>query len=334
MFRLSIIAAITCGLTACAGLKPDAVGLPAPRIQIGPEVPRTNAPFFDNQADFQFAIVGDRTGGHRPRVFEDALSKLNVMRPEFVISVGDQIEGYTEDRTQIEHEWEGFEGFLARLDMPYFFVAGNHDLSNQAMTRIWQERRGATYYHFIYKDVLFIALNTEDPPVTLSPEALAGQKRLEAAMARAPEETQRSLLDAARERGAPPKLPGSVAISDAQLSYVENVLAANRGVRWTIVLMHKPAWAYGSPAFARIESMLKDRPYTVLAGHEHYYAYDSRYGRDYIDMGTTGGIWLRDGPGRPDHIAWVTMTDEGPEFAIIQVDGIYGKEGAKASPTE
>ncbi|MGE3690063.1 MAG: metallophosphoesterase [Novosphingobium sp.] len=334
MFRHMIIGAISCCLTACAGQTPGASGPSVLQVRVDADVPHTNVPFFDNQADFQFAIVGDRTGGHRPGVFEGALSKLNLMRPEFVISVGDQIEGYTEDRARIEQQWDEFDGFLSRLDMPYFFVAGNHDLSNPAMTKIWQERRGATYYHFIYKGVLFIALNTEDPPVPQDAATLESTHRLEAAMARAAEETQRKLLEAVRDRGAPPKLPGSVAISDSQLSYVEKVLAANRDVRWTIVLMHKPAWAYDSPAFARIETMLKDRPYTVLAGHEHYYAHDSRFGRDYIDMGTTGGIWLRDGPGRPDHIAWVTMTDKGPEFAIIRVDGIHGKEGAEASTAE
>ena len=39
--------------------------------------------------NFQFAIVTDRTGGHRPGVFEDAVHKLNLLQPEFVMSVGD-----------------------------------------------------------------------------------------------------------------------------------------------------------------------------------------------------------------------------------------------------
>jgi hypothetical protein len=52
--------------------------------------------------NFQFAIVSDRTGGHRAGVFPLALEKLNLLQPEFVVSVGDLIEGYTEDRVQLD----------------------------------------------------------------------------------------------------------------------------------------------------------------------------------------------------------------------------------------
>jgi hypothetical protein len=48
--------------------------------------------------DFQFAVVSDRTGGHRARVFSRAVEQLNLLQPEFVVSVGDLIEGYSNDR--------------------------------------------------------------------------------------------------------------------------------------------------------------------------------------------------------------------------------------------
>jgi serine/threonine-protein phosphatase CPPED1 len=334
MVRHLIVAMLAFTLASCASAPNDARTPGALPIRIGPEVPRTAVPFFDEPEAFRFAIIGDRTGGHRPGVFEDALGKLNLMKPEFVISVGDQIEGYTDDPARIDQQWNEFESFMGKLDMPFFFVAGNHDISNPLMADVWARRRGASYYHFVYKNVLFLVLNTEDPPVQFDSGTLASTRRMEEAMARAPEETQRSLLEAVRGRPASPKLPGAVAISDSQIGYVEKVLAENTDVRWTMVFMHKPAWAYSSPAFARIEKMLRNRSYTVIAGHEHYYAYDSRYGRDYIDMGTTGGIWLRDGPGRPDHIVWVTMTRDGPQFAVILTEAISGKKGPTAIPAE
>lgn len=49
---------------------------------------------------FIFAIHGDLTGGERPRVFEIAMAKFNQLRPEFVISVSDLIEGDDVDRAQ------------------------------------------------------------------------------------------------------------------------------------------------------------------------------------------------------------------------------------------
>jgi len=69
-----------------------------PRIIV--DIPSNQKPFTGtdlNRNNFQFAIVTDRTGGHRPGVFMEGIHKLNLLQPEFVMSVGDLIEGYTED---------------------------------------------------------------------------------------------------------------------------------------------------------------------------------------------------------------------------------------------
>ena len=116
--------------------------------------------------NFQFAIVSDRTGGHRPGVFPSALDKLNLLQPEFVMSVGDLIEGYSEDLEQLDREWTEFEGFVEQLQMPFFYLPGNHDITNEVMARVWEERLGASYYYFVYRNVLFLCLNTEGPPST------------------------------------------------------------------------------------------------------------------------------------------------------------------------
>lgn len=312
-------------LCACSQISGSSADLN--RTVIGEGVPRSPQQFFDQNASFQFAVVGDRTGGHRPGVFEAAMDKVNLLRPEFVISVGDLVEGYTDDPDKIDAEWDEVEAFIGKLDMTFFYVAGNHDLSNPMMVEAWRKRRGDPYYSFVYKNVLFIALDTEDPPIVFAPEMLERTQSMEAAMAKDPEGTQARILKSASKRSAPVKLPGSVDISDAQLTFVKETLASHQDVRWTMIFLHKPAWMYDSAAFAQIEKMLQDRPYTVIAGHEHYYAYDSRFDRDYIDMGTTGGVWVKDGPGRLDHVAWVTMTQDGPVFANIAVNGISDKLG-------
>lgn len=121
--------------------------------------------------DFQFAIMADRTGGNRPGPFENAIGKLNLLQPEFVMCVGDLIEGKTEDRAQLDKEWDELLGLVRQLDMPFFLVPGNHDISNEFMLDYWHERFGRPYYHFVYKDVLFLCLDTEDPPSTNMSEA-------------------------------------------------------------------------------------------------------------------------------------------------------------------
>ena len=89
----------------------------------------------------------------------------------------------------------------------------------------------------------------------------------------------------------------------------------------------RKALVTGGASGIEMAQMLAGRKYTVIAGHEHYYDHESRAGRDYIVMGTTGGVWLKDGAGRVDHVAWVTMTGGGPVIANIRTDGLFPKEG-------
>jgi len=120
---------------------------------------------FNNDPDrFQFVVVSDRTGGVRPGVFEDATRKINLLQPEFVMSVGDLIMGHTTNRAQIEAEWREFNGFVDQLEMPFFYVPGNHDITNPLMAEEWIKRFGQPWYHFVYRNVLFLCLDTEDPP--------------------------------------------------------------------------------------------------------------------------------------------------------------------------
>lgn len=235
---------------------------------------------------FQFAIVTDRTGGLRPGIFSKAVDKINLLQPQFVMSVGDLITGYTEDRAQLLSEWKEFDGMVNRLDMPFFYVPGNHDITNQVMEDLYEERYGSTYYHFVYKDVLFLCLNSED-----------------------------------QRRGA-----GRGSISDEQYAYIEKTLADNEGVRWTMVFLHQPLWEQNDPKrWPDVESLLAQREHSVFAGHVHHYVRYARNNGRYYTLGTTGGGSRLRGPrlGEFDHVMWVTMTDDGPIMANLALDGIY-----------
>lgn len=78
-----------------------------------------------------------------------------------------------------------------------------------------------------------------------------------------------------------------------------------------------------------IEAALQGRPYTVFVGHAHTYEYQQRTGMDYIRLSTTGGAWVLGPQGNFDHIAWVTMTDEGPSISSITLDGIFDRTGER-----
>jgi hypothetical protein len=122
---------------------------------------------------FQFAIVADNTGRARAGVFASAMGKLNLLQPEFVMSVGDLIEGYTEDEAELDRQWDQMVGLIAGLEMPYFYLPGNHDISNHVQARKWKQKFGRDYYHFAYKGVLFLCINTEDPHAQLGDSQIA-----------------------------------------------------------------------------------------------------------------------------------------------------------------
>jgi len=125
--------------------------------------PWTHLRFNNDPDDFQFAIIPDRTGRVRPGVFADAIEKLNLLQPEFVITVGDIIEGYEKNSEQVNAEWDTAQTVISQLDMPFFYIPGNHDYYSDITKKVWAERFGRDYYHFVYRDVLFLCLNGAGP---------------------------------------------------------------------------------------------------------------------------------------------------------------------------
>ena len=130
------------------------------------KIPVTHLRFNDDTGKLQFAIISDVWGGNRPGILEDAIGKLELLQPQFVMSVGDLIDGKTHDSILIGEQWREFNQKVNSLSMPFFYVPGNHDIGNADMEREWKKRFGKAYYHFIYKNVLFLCINTQDEGVS------------------------------------------------------------------------------------------------------------------------------------------------------------------------
>ncbi len=305
--------------------------------------PWTSLEALDGEDRFHFVIVTDRTGGRRPGIFGVGVEKVNLVQPAFVMSVGDLIEGYTKDEDQIRSEWDEFDGQIDKLDAPFFYVAGNHDMMNDEMEQIWTTRFGASYYHFKYKDTLFLVLNSEFFDLSdiegASNDKTNGPGHEEWAASEAVAQARK-----------------------AQFAYAEKVLADNADVRWTFVFIHKPFWRTSfvypprdsetgefnlddypvegpyptnlevAADWVRVQDMLGDRNYTAFAGHRHSYDYgdfsDGPHTHEHITLATTGGGSQLRGltHGEFDQIMWVTMTEEGPVFANLLLDGIQPKD--------
>jgi serine/threonine-protein phosphatase CPPED1 len=255
------------------------------QIEQGEKNPWTSLKLNNDADQFQFAVVSDRTGGHRDKVFSRAVLQVNLLQPQFVMCVGDLIEGYSQKEDKIKEEWDELDGYVKKFDMPFFYTVGNHDIANKLQMTKWGERYGKRYYHFTYKNVLFLVLNSENPPDgvnTIDPEQQAW-------VAKVLEENK-----------------------NVRWTFV----FLHRPI-WNGKDLVKNGWA-------SVEKSLAGRKYNVFVGHVHKYQVYERNGTQYYQLATTGGGSRLRGQdyGEFDHIAWVTMKKEAPLITQVLLDGI------------
>ncbi len=254
-------------------------------VMNGTQIPSSNQQIHNDTSIIRFAIMGDRTGGMLPGVFERGVEKVNLMQPEFVLSVGDLIDGYTTDPDVWNAQWDEFDAIVEGLDARFYYVPGNHDISNELLLEEWKARRGAPYYHFVYKNVLFLILHTED-----GPGVTAGISDQQVAY------VQRVLDDNTDARWTFVFKHRPLWHYDDQLGY-ESIEQALSGRNYTLFSGH----------------------------HHHYYHTRQQSMKHYILGTTGGGSYLRGWEfGEFEHITWVTLPVEGePVVVHLELDGIH-----------
>ncbi len=327
MIRLPIcrswgLVAVIFSLSACAGPGNSPTDSEFRHSVPGEVLPWTNENFDAGKEKFTFAVFSDLTGGERERIFQIAVAQLSLLRPEFIINVGDLIEGGTEDVGEIDGQWDSFDQRAGVAKAPVFYVGGNHDLTGTVLRKVWARRYGRTYYHFVYKDVLFLVLDTEDnTPKRMQEIYEARNHAIEVSKTEGWEAFAQTEYATMPENAA-----GNISAEQSQ--YFQDVIAANPEVRWTFLFMHKAAWKReDAQYFAAIERALSERPYTVFNGHVHAYEYELRHGRDYIRLATTGGIQLPDLGRSMDHVTLVTVSESGTDIVNLLMNGILDKTG-------
>jgi len=269
---------------AVVDLRGQAEAATKKRLEKGGPTPWTHLNWNNDPNDFQFAVTSDLTGNMRRGVFMDAVKKLNLIQPEFVMSVGDYIEGMSISGSFTHRQLDEFDEKVAPLEMPFFFVPGNHDIGNATENQVWQEHYGKLYYEFVYKDVLFLGLNCEDPytPPRFSQTQI---------------DWVRDVLDSHQDvRWTMVFLHEAMWLYDWKTGWapIEEMLNERE---YTVFAGHNHFYT----KFERF-----DRRYYVLAA--------TGGGIPYVHGPEINGQF--------DHIMWVTMKDEGPICMNILLDGM------------
>ncbi len=112
--------------------------------------------------DFQFALLGDRTGEAQPGVFQEVWREAASENPAFVLTVGDTIQG-GDDHT-IDAQWLQVLKTLA----PYrrfqlFLTPGNHDVWDAASKSAFEKyAQHPLHYSFDWQAAHFTVLNDSE----------------------------------------------------------------------------------------------------------------------------------------------------------------------------
>jgi len=160
------------------------------------------------------------------RMCADAIDHLNRLdpRPDLVLITGDLVD------EGLQAEYDSLRGLLAKLDLPYLLMAGNHD-DREVLARSFAEHaylpaRGAKHYLIDRHPVRIVALDTTVP----------GDHHGE--------------------------------VDEAGLAWLEQALQATRGAP-TVVLMHHPPIACGIAYIDKYMCRQPERIAAVIGRFSH-----------------------------------------------------------------
>ena len=243
---------------------------------------RARAQADDLRLPIRFAVIGDRTGGHEPGIHGEIMGEIERMKPDFVVGVGDMIEGYSGDIAAIEEEWKQYAALARTLTMPFYMVPGNHDIWDSTSAELYRKHISEPYYSFDTGPLHFIMLDTG----RWSTETSFPQEQLD---------WLKSDLEQNRQ--------AEYTIAAYHIPYWIETVAKGQPDR-----LHDIFVAYGVDA--------------VFTGHYHVYFSGKYDGIVYTGVGSSGGHCEPGLTGLKYHFMWVTADNEGISIAPIEMGSV------------
>ena len=236
------------------------------------------------RAEFTFVVLGDSQFDDAA-AFNRIVNDVVLLRPAFVVQVGDLIESYTDDKDEVRKQWRRFRSQIRPLgDIAYFPVAGDHDLygADRKPSRMLDEEYrdvwGDPYYAFSYRNSRFVVLNTD-------------------------------------ERGTPEM------IGEEQWTWLEHELGASNAEH-IFVFLHRPPRSLENGETLH-ELFTRFPVAVVFFGHLHHYHHYERDGIRYVMTNATGEMGTDyEEAGSLHHLLQVRVRDADVSFAVIPADTI------------
>ncbi len=263
---------------------------------------------------FHFVVFGDRTGGPAEgiKILAQAVEDANLLDPDLVMTVGDLVNGYNQTDVWMKQMRE-FQDTMGKLNMPWFPVAGNHDIywrkdakhpeakPPREHEESYEKHFGPLWYWFEHKNTGFLILFSDEGH---------------------PDGRERSFSDREQQQ-----------ISRTQLNWIATELEKMKRFQHVFVFLHHPFWwseRYPGSNWGEVHNLLvkNGNVRAVFAGHIHQMRYDGvRDGIGYYALATTGGS-LTPGMeyeyfGLLHQFNVVTVRSNGYSMASIPVGGVF-----------
>lgn len=263
---------------------------------------------------FHFVVFGDRTGGPAEgiKVLAQAVEDANLLDPDLVMTVGDLVNGYNQTDAWMK-QMDEYRATMGRLKMPWFPVAGNHDIYWRKDARFpetrppreheanYEKHFGPLWYWFEHKNTGFLVLFSDEGH---------------------PDGRPRDFGDLEQQQ-----------ISRTQLDWIATELEKMKRLRHVFVFLHHPFWwneRYPGNNWNDVHRLLvrNGNVRAVIAGHIHQMRYDGvRDGIGYYALAATGAS-LTPGMeyryfGLLHHFNLVTVRPGGYSMSAIPVGTVF-----------
>jgi hypothetical protein len=115
--------------------------------------------FFSPLFAFKFCVLGDRTPLAGNEVFEQVMKEIKVLKPDFIVHLGNLIKGKGRDTSGIIREWNFIKKTFDDLGIPYYLCPGSEDIWDEKSEEIFLRFFNKTFYSFNYDNCHFIILD-------------------------------------------------------------------------------------------------------------------------------------------------------------------------------
>lgn len=235
----------------------------------------------------RFAIIGDRTGDHQPDIYEQIVTEVSRLRPDFIMTTGDMIEGYVDDSLQIHEQWQEFKYLISPLTSPIHFTPGNHEIWSEQAEQAYREHVGRTYYSFNFEKLHVV------------------------------------VLDASRWESANELPPDQLRWLNEDLKAYKSayytLVFFHKPFWWETIVYNKPDTLH--------QLFKKYGVDAVFSGHFHQYFSAMYDGIKYTCLGSSGGSMGESDFGKMGyHYLWVTVDSRGVHIAPVRMGSVMAWE--------